>query len=54
MIEYKLLGIVINNPDLYESLKTYGNIFQDNDCKHLYSILVKIYKKFSSDRRIKS
>jgi replicative DNA helicase len=45
MLENKLLGIVLNNPELFNTLKFHGNIFHGAKQRILYKYIEKIYKK---------
>jgi replicative DNA helicase len=46
MIHEKLLGIVINNPDLWREFSTNGNLFKNEHLKRLYEICDIVYKKY--------
>jgi replicative DNA helicase len=51
MLEHNLLGVVINNPILFENLKEHGNIFADDLSIKLYDIIDTLHKKNSGFTR---
>ena len=52
VIEKNILSVIINNSNLWESFKSYGDIFQDKDCKHLYQILLLLFNDIKINKNI--